>query len=143
MPVVVGVGIPKTAPDMDAAKDLIAYMTSPATQIATLKATSFFPVVDVELPDDMPPAVKLSGAAIAAMSGSDDANPGLLPVGLGKLGGQFNAVYVDAFERIVLGGEDVKAVLDEQAEALKAVMEEAGAPCWAPDPASDGPCPVE
>ena len=143
MPVVVGVGIPKTAPDMDAAKALVAYMTSPETQIATLKATSFFPVVDVELPDDMPPAVKLSGAAIAAMSGSDDANPGLLPVGLGELGGQFNAVYVDAFERIVLGGEDVKSVLDEQGEALKAVMEEAGAPCWAPDPASDGPCPVE
>lgn len=143
MPVVAGIAIPSTAPDMDAAKALVAYLTDPATQIETLKATSFFPVVDVELPDDMPPAVKLSGAAIAAMSGSDDANPGLLPVGLGKLGGQFNAVYVDAFERIVLGGEDVKSVLDEQAEALKAVMEEAGAPCWAPDPASDGPCPVE
>jgi multiple sugar transport system substrate-binding protein len=143
MPVVVGIAVPKTAPDMDAAKKLVAYMTNPATQIETLKTTSFFPVVDVELPADMPASVKLSGAAIAAMSGSEDANPGLLPVGLGKLGGQFNAVYVDAFERIVLGGEDVKAVLDEQAEALTAVMQEAGAPCWAPDAASDGPCPVE
>lgn len=143
MPVVVGIAVPKTAPDMDAAKKLVAYMTNPATQIETLKTTSFFPVVDVELPADMPASVKLSGAAIAAMSGSEDANPGLLPVGLGKLGGQFNAVYVDAFERIVLGGEDIKAVLDEQAEALTAVMQEAGAPCWAPDAASDGPCPVE
>ena len=136
MPVVVGIAIPETAPDMDAAKKLVAYMTNPETQIETLKATNFFPVVDAELPDDMPAAVKISGAAIAAMSGSDDANPGLLPVGLGDLGGQFNQVYVDSFERIVLGG-------DEQAEALRAVMVEADAPCWAPDPASDGPCPVE
>lgn len=143
MPVVVGIGIPSTAPDMDAAKALVAHMLNPETQIATLKATNFFPVVEVELPDDMPAAVKISGAAIAAMSSAPDANPGLLPVGLGKLGGEFNQVYVDSFERIVLGGEDVRAVLDEQAEALRAVMNEAGAPCWGPDPASDGPCPVE
>ncbi len=143
MPVVVGIGIPKTAPDMDAAKKLLAYMVKSSTQIETLRATSFFPVVNAELPGDMPAAVQTSGSAIAAMSGSADANPGLLPVGLGKLGGEFNAVYVDSFERIVLGGEDVRAVLDEQAEALRSVMNEAGAPCWGPDPASDGPCPVE
>ena len=143
MPVVVGIAIPSTAPDMDEAKALVSYLSKPETQIETLRATSFFPVVDVELPDDMPAAVQLSGAAIAAMSGSDDANPGLLPVGLGDLGGKFNAVYVDAFERIVLGGQDVREVLDDQADALRAIMEEANAPCWAPDAASDGPCPVE
>ena len=143
MPVVVGIGVPSTAPDMEGAKELISYLSQPETQIATLRATNFFPVVDVELPDDMPPAVQLSGAAIAAMSGADDANPGLLPVGLGDLGGKFNAVYVDSFERIVLGGQDVREVLDDQADTLRALMEEAGAPCWAPDVASDGPCPVE
>lgn len=143
MPVVVGIGIPKTAPDIDAAKKLIAYMVNPSTQIETLKVTNFFPVVEADLPSDMPAAVQISGSAIAAMSGSSDANPGLLPVGLGKLGGQFNAVYVDSFERIVLGGEDVRTVLDEQAEALRSVMNEAGAPCWGPDPASEGPCPVD
>ncbi len=143
MPVVVGVAIPNTAPDMDEAKALLAYMTKPETQIETLRATSFFPVVDVELPDDMPASVQLSGAAIAAMSGSDDANPGLLPVGLGDLGGKFNAVYVDAFERIVLGGQDVREVLDDQADSLRKIMEEANAPCWAPDAASDGACPVD
>ncbi len=143
MPVVVGVAVPKTAPDMDEAKALLSYLTKPETQIETLRATSFFPVVDVELPDDMPSAVQLSGAAIAAMSGADDANPGLLPVGLGDLGGKFNAVYVDAFERIILAGQDVRAVLDDQADTLRSIMEEANAPCWAPDAASDGPCPVE
>jgi len=143
MPVVVGIAIPKTAPDMDAAKKLASYMANPSTQIETLKGLSFFPVVDAELPSDMPASVQLSGSAIAMMSGAADANPGLLPVGLGKLGGEFNQVYVDTFERVVLGGEDVREVLDQQADALRAVMEEAGAPCWAPDPASDGPCPVE
>jgi len=143
MPVVVGIAIPTTAPDMEAAKKLVAYMVKPETQIATLKATNFFPVVSAELPDDMPAAVKISGAAIAAMSGASDANPGLLPVGLGKLGGEFNQVYVDAFERIVLGGEDVREVLDSQAETLRGVMDEAGAPCWGPDPASEGACPVD
>lgn len=143
MPVVVGIAIPKTAPNMDEAKALLSYLSKPETQIETLRATSFFPVVDVELPDDMPSAVQMSGAAIAAMSGADDANPGLLPVGLGDLGGKFNAVYVDAFERIVLAGQDVRAVLDDQAASLRSIMEEANAPCWAPDAASDGPCPVE
>jgi len=143
MPVVVGIAVPSTAPDMAAAKSLVSYLIDPATQIETLKATNFFPVVDVTLPDDMPAAVRINGAAIAAMSGSADASPGLLPVGLGDLGGKFNAVYVDSFERIVLAGQDVRTVLDDQAGKLRSIMEEAGAPCWAPDPASSGPCPVE
>ncbi|MGB1254778.1 MAG: ABC transporter substrate-binding protein [Thiolinea sp.] len=143
MPVIAGVAIPKTAPDMDAAKKVVAYMLKPETQLKTLKATNFFPVVDVELPEDMPPAVRLAGAAIAAMSGSEDANPGLLPAGLGDQGGKFNQVYVDSFERIVLNGQDVKTVLDEQKEALRKIMNDTGAPCWAPDKPSEGACPVE
>lgn len=142
MPVVAGVAVPRTAPDMDQAKALVAYMLKPETQIATLRATNFFPVINTQLPDDMPPAVKASGAAIAAMTGASDALPALLPMGLGDKGGQFNQVYVDTFERIILGGQDVRTVLDEQAEALRALMVEANAPCWAPDAASEGPCPV-
>ena len=143
MPVIAGVAIPRTAPDMDAAKSLVAYMLKPETQIATLKATNFFPVVDVELPSDLPPAVQAAGSAVAKMSGSADANPGLLPAGLGKKGGDFNRVFVDAFERIVLARQDIRAVLDDQKRVLAAIMEETGAPCWAPDAPSDGACPVE
>ncbi|WP_170421232.1 ABC transporter substrate-binding protein [Ruegeria arenilitoris] len=143
MPVLAGVAIPKTAPDMEASKALVAYMMKPETQIATLRATNFFPVVAVDLPDDLPPAVKAAGDAVAKMSGSADANPGLLPAGLGDKGGDFNRVYTDAFERIVLGGQDIRTVLDDQKGALEAIMQETGAPCWAPDAPSDGPCPVE
>ena len=143
MPVLAGVAIPQTAPDMDAAKALVEYMLQPETQIATLRATSFFPVVDVELPDDLPPAVQAAGAAVATMSASPDANPGLLPAGLGDMGGDFNRVYVDTFERIILAGQDIRTVLDDQKGRLAAIMEETGAPCWAPDAPSDGACPVE
>ena len=142
MPVVAGIGIPTTAPDAEAALSLVNYMLQPDTQIATLRATNFFPVVAVELPDDMPPAVQASGAAIAAMAGAEDALPALLPVGLGDLGGQFNQVYTDTFERIILANQDIGEVLDSQADELRRIIEEAGAPCWAPDAPSDGPCPV-
>jgi multiple sugar transport system substrate-binding protein len=100
-------------------------------------------VVDVELPDDLPPSVQAAGNAIAAMSGSPDANPGLLPAGLGDRGGDFNRVFVDSFERIILGGQDIRAVLDDQKATLAAIMNDTGAPCWAPDAPSDGACPVE
>ena len=143
MPVLAGVAIPRTAPDMDAARALVAHMLKPETQIATLRATNFFPVVDVALPDDLPPAVQAAGDAVAKMSASADANPGLLPAGLGDKGGDFNRVFVDSFERIVLAGQDIRAVLDDQKGRLAAIMEETGAPCWAPDAPSDGACPVE
>ncbi len=143
MPVLAGVAIPRTAPDMDAAKALIAHMLKPETQIATLRATNFFPVVDVDLPSDLPPAVKAAGDAVAKMSGSADANPGLLPAGLGAKSGEFSSLYTEAFERIVLANQDIQSVLNDIKPRLQAVMDESGAPCWAPDAASDGPCPVE
>lgn len=143
MPVLAGLAIPATAPDIEASRAVIAYMMQPETQIATLRATNFFPVVDVDLPDDLPPAVQATGAAIAKMSASADANPGLLPAGLGDQGGEFNRIFVDTFERIVLARQPIRAVLDEQKKRLNDIMQETGAPCWAPDAASDGPCPVE
>ena len=143
MPVIAGVAIPITAPDMDAAKALIQHMLKPETQIATLRATNFFPVVNVALPDDLPPAVKATGDAVAKMSSSPDANPGMLPAGLGDKGGDFSQLFTDTFERIVLGNEDIRTVLDEHKVALQAIMDETGAPCWAPDAPSEGACPVE
>lgn len=143
MPVIAGVAIPKTSPDMDKAKALVAYMLKPETQISTLRATNFFPVIDVKLPDDMPASVKAFSPAIATMTGAPDALPALLPMGLGDLGGKFNQVYVDSFERIVLGGQDVHGVLEEQATALKALIDQSKAPCWAPDKPSAGACPVD
>ncbi|WP_424930862.1 ABC transporter substrate-binding protein [Amaricoccus macauensis] len=143
MPVLAGLAIPETTPDQDASKAVIQYMLEPETQIATLRATSFFPVVDVELPDDLPPAVTAAGDAVAKMSGAPDANPGLLPAGLGDMDGDFSRVFVDTFERIVLARQPIEAVLEDQKQQLSRIMEESGAPCWAPDAPSEGACPVE
>jgi multiple sugar transport system substrate-binding protein len=77
------------------------------------------------------------------MTSSKDALPALLPIGLGDLGGQFNQVYTDTFERIILGGQPIRDVLDQQAGTLRTLMEQAKAPCWLPDAPSEGPCPVD
>jgi multiple sugar transport system substrate-binding protein len=121
---------------------LVDYMLKPETQIATLRATNFFPVKAVDLPDDMPASVRAFGPAIATMTGAADALPALLPMGLGDLGGQFSQIYTDTFEQIILAGRPVRATLDAQADVLRALMIQAGAPCWAPDEPSAGPCPV-
>ncbi len=143
MPVLAGIAVPKTAPDMDKAKQLVAYMMQADQQVATPIATNFFPTTDAALPADLPNAAKALGPAVTAMTSAPDALPALLPVGLGDKGGQFNQVYVDTFERFVLGGQDIRQVLDQQAETLRALMTETGAPCWLPDASSDGACPVD
>lgn len=143
MPVLAGMAIPKGAPDMEASRALVKYMMQPETQAATLLATNFFPVTDAPLPAELPASAKALGPAVTAMTSAPDALPALLPVGLGDLGGQFNQVYIDTFERAVLGGQDLRQVLDQQAETLRALMVQANAPCWLPDAPSEGPCPVE
>jgi multiple sugar transport system substrate-binding protein len=142
MPVLAGLAIAKDAPDAKGAAALIDYMTQPATQIATARAVGFFPVVKAELPPDLDPGVKAASEAIARTETAKDSLASLLPIGLGTHGGEFDKVYTDTFQLIVLRGQPVHAVLDRQAEALKRVIEATGAPCWTPDAPSKGPCPV-
>jgi multiple sugar transport system substrate-binding protein len=143
MPVLAALAVPASAPDVAKSKELVKYMLQPEQQVATLLATNFFPVTDAAMPADLPASAKAIGPAISAMTSAADALPALLPVGLGDKGGQFNQVYIDTFERIVLGNQDIRQVLDQQAETLRGVLNAANAPCWLPDPPSEGPCPVE
>jgi multiple sugar transport system substrate-binding protein len=66
-----------------------------------------------------------------------------LPIGLGQHGGEFDKVFMDTFQLIVLRGQKPRAVLERQAETLRRLMTETGAPCWLPDPPSTGPCQVQ
>jgi multiple sugar transport system substrate-binding protein len=143
MPVLAGIAVPKGAPDMEASMRLASYMMQPETQVATLLATNFYPVTDAKLPADLPASALALGPAVSAMTSAKDALPALLPIGLGELGGQFNQVYTDTFERIILGGQPIRDVLDQQAATLRTIMEQAKAPCWLPDAPSEGPCPVD
>ena len=55
MPVLVGLAIPKAAPDAAGAKQIIDYLLKPATQVTTLRVSSFFPVVNAPVPTDLDP----------------------------------------------------------------------------------------
>ncbi|MCB0195772.1 MAG: carbohydrate ABC transporter substrate-binding protein [Anaerolineae bacterium] len=143
MPVIVGLGIPNTAPDPEGSAELIDYLTTPEVQAEVLEQLGFFPVVGGVDTSNLPEGIALEAEAVEAQSSSSDALPALLPVGLGDRGGEINQIYRNAFDRIVLDGEDIQTVLDEEGANLQALFDETGAPCWAPDPASEGPCQVE
>ncbi len=142
MPVIAGLGIPADAPDPDAAVAVIDYLTSPEVQAQVLAELAFFPVLEGVDVADLPAGVQLEAEAVDKLLNADDALPALLPVGLGDRGGEINDIYRNAFNRVVFDGEDIATVLDEEGNALQALLDETGAPCWAPDEPSDGPCQV-
>jgi multiple sugar transport system substrate-binding protein len=140
MPVLAGLAVVRDAPDINGAMALIEYLTQPQTQIVTARSVGFFPVVKAELPPDLDPGLKLGAAAIEKMQSAKDALPALLPIGLGQRGAEFDKVFMDTFQLVVLRGQKPRAVLDREAETLNHLMTETGAPCWQPDPPSTGAC---
>jgi multiple sugar transport system substrate-binding protein len=142
MPVIIGLAIPATAPDPEAAKDLIRHLLKPETQGITLEQVSFFPVLAGDVPADVGPGVQAQLDAISAQSSAPDALPALLPVGLGEQGGAYSAVFQDALTQIVVEGGDPAQVLVSLAPTLQEIFDTTGAPCWSPDEVTDDPCVV-
>ncbi|MEM9565401.1 MAG: extracellular solute-binding protein [Actinomycetota bacterium] len=142
MPVIVGLGIPADAPNPEAGAAVIEYLTRPEIQAQVLSELAFFPVVEGVDTTALPAGVALEAEAVEKLANADDALPALLPVGLGERGGEINQIFRNAFDRVVFDGEDIATVLNEEGDALQSLLDETGAPCWAPDPASDGPCVV-
>ena len=70
-------------------------------------------------------------------------SPALPPIGLGQHDAEFDRVFVETFQRIVLRGQKPRPVLDREAGLLNRLMTETGAPCWQPDPPSTGACQVQ
>src|SRR5438094_5906465 len=143
MSVVIGLGIPKTTPNVGGAEALIDYLLKPETQITTFRNNSFFPVIDAQMPADLDKGLKLEADAVAKQSSAKDGKVVPLPVGLGGQGGNFNTAILNTFQRIVVKGEDIQAVLNEQAAIINRVMTDANAKCWGPDGTSSGPCQVK
>lgn len=142
MPVVAGLAIPKTAPDVAGAKALIDYLTKPETQTTTLKEVAFFPVVKTSTSGTLPLGTQKEADAVQETTSDPKALPSLLPVGLGDQNGAYNKVFQDSFRSIVVDGKDIQPVLDEQAANLQKVLDTVKAACWPPDPASQGTCKV-
>jgi multiple sugar transport system substrate-binding protein len=145
MSAVVGLAIPRTAPNVAGAEALIDYLTQPKQQIAAGAAIGFFPVVQgVELSgSQVPPYLKSEATAAARYASDRNAVVALLPVGLGTTSDQFTLVYQDTFTRIVLRNEDIRTVLDDEAGRLQGLLDTARAACWPPDPASTGTCQIK
>jgi multiple sugar transport system substrate-binding protein len=143
MSVVIGLAIPKTTPNRAGSEALIDHLLKPETQLITLRENSFFPVVDVKLPDDLNKGLKLEADAVAKQANSKDARVVPLPVGLGAKGNEFNNALVNTFVRIVLKNEPIQTVLDEQAPLVQKAITDANAKCWGPDGTSSGPCQVK
>ncbi len=140
MSVLAGLGIAKNAPNRAAAEALIEYLTRPAVQASYLREVSFYPVLESALPTDLPDYVRLEADGVVKQSKAPDAKVALLPIGLGAKGGDFNKIQQDTLTRIVLKGEDIKTVLNDEATQLNALMTDLKAPCWSPDPPSTGAC---
>jgi multiple sugar transport system substrate-binding protein len=143
MPLLVGLAVVKGAPDTVKAMALIDYLTQPETQITLARTAGFFPVVNTKLPLDLDPGLKMGAAAIAETQSAKDALPAPPPIGLGQHDAEFDRVFLETFQLIVLRGQKPRPVLDREAEILKRLMTETGAPCWQPDPPSTGACQVQ
>ena len=143
MTVVSGLAVPAGVEDPASAEILIDYLTRPEIQRRTLVETGFFPVVTDSGPGSLPESLGELHRAVEAQTKAQDAVLTLLPVGLGKSAGDFDALYTLTFSDIVLGGKDIRSVLDGHAEELQAILDRQKARCWPPDHTADGNCVIE
>jgi multiple sugar transport system substrate-binding protein len=143
MPVLVGMAIPRNAPNPAGAKALMRHLLTISAQAQILSLTGFFPVVPGRLSKSISPGLRAEANAVRKQQKARDAVQALLPIGIGAEGGNFNKIYRDTFTRIVRNNENIQTVLNEQAALLQEIFTKTGAPCWAPDPSSGrNPCRV-
>lgn len=138
MAVLIGLAIPKGAPDQDKIKDLIKALSETKTQLEVLRQNAFFPTVKADIPSDLPPAVRLEADAVQAQASSPDALVALPPVGLGQKDGEMSKIFKDSFTAIVLQNADIGATLEAQAKNMQTLLDDTKAACWAPDKGDRG-----
>lgn len=143
MLVLSGLSIPASSPDAAAAERTIDHLTSAPVQVATMKETGFFPVLQKFDAPDLNEGIKMANQAMTDQSLSKVSKAGVIPAGLGAKGGEYNKFFIDSFTRIVIRNEDVKAVVQEQGAALDTFMKAANVPCWLPDPVGTAACAVK
>ena len=144
MPVIVGLAVPKNAPNPAGGKALMRHMLTLGAQAQILSLTGFFPVVGGRLSKQISPGLLAEATAVRRQQKAPDAVQALLPIGIGAENGNFNKAYRDTFTRIVRNGENIQKVLREQGELLDQIFVKTNAPCWAPDPSSGkGRCVVK
>ena len=139
MAAVVGLAIPKGAPNRKGAEALIEWLTRRGQQAAASASLSFTPVVQGAALSGAPSAESRVMRIYQADGAGLESVP---PAGLGGSADAFTKVYQDTFARIVVNGEDIPTVLNSEAVVLQPLVDGAHARCWAPDPPSQGPCQI-
>ncbi len=130
--VLVGLAVPKNAPNMGEIEKLIDYLTSPEVQVDILRNVGFFPVVkeaSVKIPEG---ALKVLAQGVINQSATKDGVVAFIP-NLGPKGGEFTGTYREAFKRIVLNGENPVTVVKELGEKIRKMFKETGSSLPEPD----------
>jgi multiple sugar transport system substrate-binding protein len=138
MLIVAGIGLPRGGPDRERAEQAIRGIAGAGMQIETLRENAFFPVIQIELPTDVPGGIALEAAAVRAQQRAPDALLALPPVGVGAKDGEVSQVFKNCFQQICLEGRPARQVVDAQASTLSAILAGLKVPCWAPDPVGTG-----
>ncbi|RLE85076.1 MAG: carbohydrate ABC transporter substrate-binding protein [Thermoprotei archaeon] len=133
--VVAGLAIPKGAPDIDASWKLIEYLTRPEVQTLVLEKVGFFPTVKEAAGKVPAGALRILAEGVTTQTGAPYALVAMIP-SLGPLSGEFTALYREAFERIILKGEDIGSVIADVGPRIMKLFEEVGAPLPPPDAGS-------
>ena len=130
--VIVGLAIPKNAPNQETAWKLIDYLTKPETEVKILRKVGFFPAVQ-EASGIIPEgALKILAEGVNRQLSTKDALVAMIP-SLGAKGGDFKEIYITAFKEIVLQGKDPATVTKQLKGQLLKLFEETGAPLPPPD----------
>jgi multiple sugar transport system substrate-binding protein len=143
MSILAGLAVLRRARDIDGATALIDYLSQLDIQLATARSAGFFPTLKADLSTDPDRGLKMGATALFKTQSARDALPVLPPVGLGARDAEFDKVFIDTFHQIVLRGHNPRSVLDQEAEVLRRLLAEVGAPCWAPDAPGAGACDVQ
>ena len=130
--VVAGLAIPKNAPHPQEAWKLIEYLTRPEVQAKVLENVGFFPTVQEASAQVTDPGIKVLVDGVNSQLTAPDSLVAMIP-SLGARGGDFKNIYLTAFERIVINGEDPAQVLPELKQQLDQIFQETGAPLPPPD----------
>ncbi|HDI02469.1 MAG TPA: carbohydrate ABC transporter substrate-binding protein, partial [Ignisphaera sp.] len=130
--VIAGLAIPKGSPHPDEAWKLVEYLTRPEVQAKVLAKVGFFPTVKEASGKITEKAIKVLVDGVSTQLSAKDSLISMIP-SLGPKGGDFVKIYREAFERIVVKGEDIESVIKELGPQLKKLFEEVGAPLPPPD----------
>ena len=136
MPVLVGMGIPKNAPNPEGGKALMRHLVKLGPQAALLSLTGFFPVVGGRLSKQISPGLRAEAGAVARQQKAKDAVQALLPIGIGAEEGTSESTTATRSPASCATARTSRRSLGEQGELLDQIFAKTNAPCWAPDPPS-------